>query len=309
MAYAPTITPYFDADPCPRTEVFFPEFAPGTATVTVYRSAAGREYLVRGAVRAATAGSLSRIDFECPFNIPVTYRAEMFDADGLSLGYTDPTTLTEVYDGLEPEEDLPPDVDLYPFSVYLGTGLVSTDTWLHNPLDPQGAVKVIARLGSAASISRPVVGGISRPLGRRVGVVLSQGRSGIRDMVWDITAYDLETADKVQALLGDYTTTTVPVVCLRVGGDESRIRVPKPLFLGVLDIAEEMQDVQYGGEWTVQRMTGDEVAPPVPGLFIPLLTNADLKAYYATNAAMKSDNATNSDLARRYDLAGISGGA
>jgi hypothetical protein len=307
MAYAPTITPYFDEDPCPRTEVFFEEFAPGTATVTVYRSAAGREYLVRGAVDAPTAGSLSRIDFECPFNIPVTYRAEMFDADGLSLGFTDTTTLGEVFDGLEPEEDLPPDVDLYPYSVYLGTGLVSTETWLHNPLNPQGAVKVIARLGSAASISRPMMGGISRPIGRRVGVVLSQGRTGVQGLVWDIHAYDLETADKVQALIGDYTNTMPPVVCLRVGGGESRIRVPKPLFLGVMDIAEEMQDVQYGGEWTVQRMVGDEVAPPVPGLFIPLLTNADLKAYYATNAAMAADNATNADLARRYDLAGFGG--
>lgn len=282
MAYAPVITPYTDENPCPRVEVFFEEFADGTETVTVTRTAAGRAYQVRGAVRAATAGSLTRIDFECPFNIPVTYRAEMFDADGLSLGFTDPTTLTS---------------------------LDSADTWLHNPLDPQGAVKVIARLGSAASLSRPVVGGISRPLGRRVGVVLSQGRTGLSGLVWDIHAYDLETADKVQAMLGDYNTTAVPVLCLRVGGGESRIRIPKPLFLGVLDIAEEMQDVQYGGEWTVQRMVGDEAAPPVPGLFIPLLTNADLNAYYATNADLNSDNASNAAVNRRYDLAGFSGGA
>jgi len=263
-------------------EVFFEEFHEDTATVTVYRTAAGREYQVRGAVNAATAGSLSRIDFEVPFNIPVTYRAEMFDADGLSLGFTDPTTL--------------PSLD-------------SADTWLHNPLDPQGAVKVIAKLGSAAVLSRPMMGSVSRPIGRRVGVVLTQGRTGLVDLTWDIHAYDLTTADKVQALLGDYTSTTVPVLCLRVGGDESRIRIPKPLFLGVLNIAEEMQDVQYGGEWTVQRITGDEAAPPVPGLFIPLLTNADLNAYYATNADLNSDNASNAAVNRRYDLAQFSGPA
>ena len=68
-----------------------------------------------------------------------------------------------------------------------------------------------------------------------------------------------------------------------------------------------MQARGRSGEWTVQRMVGDEVAPPVPGLFIPLLTNADLKAYYATNAAMKADNATNAALARRYDLSGLAG--
>jgi hypothetical protein len=307
MAYAPTITPYMDADPCPRTEVFFEEFAPGTATVTVYRSAAGREYLVRGAVDAPTAGSLSRIDFECPFNIPVIYRAEMFDADGLSLGFTDPTTLGEVFDGLEPEEDLPPDIDLYPFSVFLGTGLVSVDTWLHNPLDPQGAVKVTALNTTARKLSRPVSGGISRPIGRRVGVVLSQGRGGLQGFTYDVYAPDEDTADKVQALLGDYTTTAVPVVCLRVGGHESRMRIPKPMFLGVMDIVEEDLDIRATGEATVQHMVGDEVSPPVPGLFVPLLTNLDLKTYYATNAAMKADNATNADLARRYDLAGFGG--
>jgi hypothetical protein len=290
-------------------EVYFPELAPTTATVTVYRSAVGREFEVRGAVEAATAGALTRIDFECPFNIPVSYRAEMFDADGLSLGFTDPATLGDVYEGLVPEEDLPPEEDLYPFSEFVGTGLVSADSWLHNPLDPQGAVRVQAVDGSARFLNRPINGRISRPLGRRVGVMLSQGRNGLTDFTYDIHCDDLETADKVQAMLGTYTSTAVPTLCLRVGGDESRLRIPQPLFLGVLNIAEEMMDVQYGGEWTIQRMTGDEVSPPVPGLFVPFLTNADLKAFYATNAAMKAAYASNIDMARDYSLAGFAGGS
>lgn len=305
MPYAPTITPFLDSAPCPRVEVFFEEFAPGTETVTVYRTAANREFLVRGAVEAATAGALTRIDFECPFNVPVTYRAEMFDGDGLSLGFTDPTTLGEQYEA----DDAPEDDEftaLFPGGP-IGFGLLSASSWLHNPLDPQGAVRVQAVLGSAASLSRPVSGTISRPLGRRVGVMLSRGRAGLSGFTYDIHCDTLAQADKVQAMLGTYTNTTVPVLCLRMGGDESRLRVPQPLFMGVLDIAEEMQDVQYGGEWTIQRMTGDEVAPPTPGLFVPLLTNADLAYYYATNAAMKADNASNAALARRYDIAGIAG--
>jgi hypothetical protein len=309
MAYAPVLTPFTDDDPCPRVEVFFPEFAEGTSTVTVYRYAAGREYQVRGAVRAATAGALSRIDFECPFNVEVTYRAEMFDAGGLSLGFTDPTTLGDVIEGLAPEEDLPPEEDLAPFSEVVGVGLMSSDSWLHNPLDPRGAVRVIAKLGSAASLSRPMIGSVSRPIGRGVAVALTQGRTGLTNVVWDIHAYDLETADKVQAMLGGYDSTAVPVLCLRVGGAESRVRVPKPFFMAVMDIAEEMQDVQYGGEWTVQRMVGDEAAPPVPGLLIPLLTNADLNAYYATNADLNSDNAANIDVNRKYEIAGYAGGS
>lgn len=305
MPYAPTITPYLDSAPCPRVEVFFSSFAPGTETVTVYRTAAGREFLVRGAVEAATAGSLTRIDFECPFNVAVTYRAEMFDGDGLSLGFTDPTTLGEQYGA----DDAPEDDEftaLFPGGP-IGFGLLSASTWLHNPLDPQGAVRVSALNTSARSISRPTVGAISRPIGRRVGVVLSQGRTGVQGFTYDVYAPDEATADKVQALLGTYTNTTVPVICLRVGGDESRMRIPKPLFMGVMDIAEEDLDIRYGGTATAHRMTGDEVASPAPGLFIPLLTNADLKAYYATNAAMAADNASNASLARRYDLAGLAG--
>lgn len=308
MPYAPTLTTYRTADPCPRVEVFFDEFAPGTVTVDVYRSAANREYLVRGAVDAATAGALTRIDFECPFNIPVSYWAEMKDASGLSLGFTDSTTLGEVWEGLAPEDDLPPDEDLSPFAEMIGTGLVSADTWLHNPLDPQGAVKVVALPSSARELSRPMDAVISRPLGRRVGVVLSQGRRGVAGFQYDIHATETDTADKVQALLGDYTRSAVPVVCLRVGGDEVRMRIPKPLFLGVLNIVEEDVNVRWGGGDTYQRISGDEVAPPVPGLFIPLLTNADLKAFYATNGAMKAAYPTNIAMARDYSLAGYAGG-
>src|SRR3546814_8637717 len=214
MPYAPTLTPYTDAAPCPRVEVFFESLHPDTDTVTVYRSAESREYEVRGAVRAATAGALTRIDFECPFNIPVTYRAEMFDAAGLSLGFTDPGTMGDVLVGLEPGDDVLPGDDLVPFETMAGTGLISADTWLHNPLDPQGAVRVTAMDTPARSLSRPMDASISRPLGRRVGVVLSRGRLGLSGFTYDISAPDLATADKVQALLGDYTTDPVPGECL-----------------------------------------------------------------------------------------------
>jgi len=307
MAYAPTLTTYTDDAPTPRVEVYFDEFAPTTATVTVYRLAASREYQVRGAVRAATAGSLTRIDFECPFNILVSYRAEMFDADGISLGFTDATALPDVIDGPVPDDDLYPSDFFFPDEGLIGTGLLSAYSWLHNPLDPQGAVRVSAVNSSARTLSRPVDGAISRPLGRRVGVMLSRGRRGLSGFTYDIYAPDLVSADKVQAMLGDYTSSTVPVLCLRVGGFESNMRIPKPLFLGVLDIAEEDLDIRTGGESTIQRMTGDEVAPPVPGLFIPLLTNADLNAYYATNTALIADNLSNAAVNRRYDLAGFAG--
>lgn len=304
MPYPPTLTTYRDEDPCPRVEIFFEAVDPAATTLTVTRSAAGREFEVRGAVNAPTDGTFTRIDFECPFNLPVSYWAEMFDADGISLGFTDATTLGEVWEGLAPEDDLPPDEDLSPFAEMIGTGLVSADTWLHNPLDPHGAVKVTALASTATRISRPTPGQVSHPLGRRVGVVLAEPRRGVSGLTFDVYAPDEATADKVQAIAGTYATTTVPVVCIRLGTREGAMRVPKPLFLSVLDIAEEDIGIRYGGTDTAQRMVGDEVAPPVPGLFIPLLTADDINVSFATANDLNAAHARAVDVNRRYDLAG-----
>lgn len=276
MPHAPVITPYVDESPCPRVEVFFASFTAGTATVTVYRLAAGREYVVRGAVRAATGGTLTRIDFEVPFNVPVTYRAEMFDDDGVSLGFTDSTEVT----------------------------VVSVFTWLHNPLDPAGAVHVRALAGTAAEIDRPVPATFSRPLGRRVAVALAEPRLGVSGLAYSVFAPDMAAADKVQDLLGSYTRTAVPVICIRIGMEEEPMRIPRPMFLGTAGIIERDIGVNQGLGFTRHDMVGDESDPPVPGLFIPLLTAADLNAYYDTAADLNSGNLTGAAVNRRYDLAG-----
>lgn len=274
MAFEPTISVNYDG--APRAEVFFPSFAPGTATVSVFRESEGRTMQVRGGVRAVTAGTLSRIDHEIPAR-KMTYWAEMFDAAGLSLGITGSTSVTAWFE----------------------------DTWLHNPLDPQGSVRVMFRPQAARELSRPVAGQVVHPQGRRVGVVVGTERKGLMGVNLDVVTDTIEDADKVRALLGDYNTTTVPVLCFRIGALD-RIRLPSPLFVGVLDIVEADRNYASGwGEMIDHLIEGDEVDPPLPGLFIPTLRNADLKAYYATNAAMKADNPTNGDLLRRYDLAGM----
>lgn len=278
---APTLTPYLDADPCPRVEVFFPSFTAGTATVTVYRLAAGRTFDVRGAVRAATAGQLTRIDNEVPFNMPVTYRAEQFNAAGISLGFTDSTTVT----------------------------LTVADSWMHNPLDPQGAAKVDLGGGTGGVVSMPTPGVVSYPLGRRVGVVVSEPRRGVAGLPVDVRTRSDADADRIQAMVGGYGNNTVPLVCLRLGTQHQRMRVTQPLFLSVLDLTEVDVNHQWvgdGGE-LAHTFTGNEVAPPIPGLFIPLLRRKDVNAYYATRAAVKADNLTRGALNRRYDIAGFGG--
>jgi len=275
MPYAPTLTVSVDPNPMPRVEVLFTSFVALTAFVDVYRLAEGREYKVRSAVKAATAGALTRIDFEVPFGIPVTYRAEMFDAAGVSLGFTDTTSVLL-------------DVD---------------ETWVHNPLNPAGAVRVTMADSAADSLSRPVSGALFHPEGRRVGVVIGGAKQGLRGVNLDCyTLTDADT-DSFAALTGTYNSTTVPVLCFRIPAT-MKMRIPRPLFAAVLDPTEVAFDLRMGGSAVMWQSTGDEVSPPTPALVVPLLTNADINANFATNAALNAAHLNNLAINRRYDLAG-----
>lgn len=259
----------------PFVEVFIDDLIPEAATVTVYRLSGGREFKMRGAVRAATGGAFTRVDFEVPFNVLVTYRAELFDEAGLSLGFTDSASIT----------------------------LDVEDTWMHNPLNPTGSVRVTLLDTAVRKLSRPVPGETSYPKGRRVGVVLSEPRRGLTGAVFDVYAETLDEADAIQALIGTPSSSLVPTICIRTG-KRNRVRAAMPLFLGVFDIPEEDVSVRYGGEMTVQRIEGDEVDPPIPGLFVPLLTAADINISFMTAAVLNASALTAADINRRYDLAG-----
>jgi hypothetical protein len=274
MAHAPVITQLggIGNDP-PYVEVLFNSFAVGTQTVTVFRLADGREYKVRDAIAAATAGSLTRLDYELPPMIPVTYRAQMFDADGLPLGFTDTATVT----------------------------VNNTDTWVHNPLDPSTSIRVRFTDEAASVLRRPTPGETFWPEGRTVGVLISGQRQGLRGVNLSFTTETFADADKFQAMLGAYDSRTVPVLCFRT---PPPMRIPRPLFAAVDDAGELDVAVPYGFEELDWAIAADEVAPPTPALVVPLLTNADLNAFYATNAALNSDNLTGLAVNRRYDLAG-----
>lgn len=276
MAYAPVLSASLDAAPSPRVEVLFSSLHPSAATLTVFRAAGGRTYPIRGGVRVATAGAFTRIDMEVPFGVPVTYYAEMFDAAGLSLGVTDSASVTVWCD----------------------------DTWVHNPLSPAGAVRVQFRGNAARKIDRPTNAEVVFPLGRRVGVIVGNGRQGIRDVVLDVVTDTLEDADRMADLLGGYDRETTPVLCFRVGASD-RIRLPRPFFVGVEGSASE-EDLNYvlGGETITHPLQGSEVSPPSPGIFIPFLTNADINAFYASNAAINAAHSTNLSINRNYQIAG-----
>lgn len=262
----------------PKVEVQLSGLSASVARVTGYRLANGREQLVRGMIDVAVSGGGTWVDFAVPAQ-QATYKVELFDSSGSSLGFSE--------------------------SVDVELGF--TGCWMHNPLSPSGAVKVTLLDSAGASLSRPVPGAVVYPKGRRVGVMVANPRRGVSGGVFDVYCDDLGTADKIQAFLGDYTTTTVPVICIRPGVDYAGFRVASPLFLGVLDIAEEGVNVRYGGGATIQRISGDEVSEPAPGVFVPLLTRADLNAYYATRGALNAAYLTRLAANGDYELAGYAG--
>jgi hypothetical protein len=265
-------------DDPPKVEVLLTDLDAAVASVTAYRLSNGFELQVRGIIDAAVAGAGTWIDFEVPAQ-QATYRVEYFDDDGVSLGFSESVTVTLGFSGC----------------------------WMHNPLNPGGAVKVDLMDTAGAVLSRPVPGAVVYPRGRRVGIAVAQPRRGLAGVVFDVTCHDLDTADQIQAFLGTQGNAMVPVICIRLGVDYVGLRVHSPLFLGVFDIAEEGIDVGWGGTWTRQRMQGDEAAPPAPGLFIPLLRRMDLNAYYASREDLNNDNLTRLAVNRRYDLAGVAG--
>jgi hypothetical protein len=270
------LTAFVDAAPCPRVLIAYTSFEPGTAFVTVYRIAGGRTFRVRGAVMAAVAGGLSRFDYEAPFGLELFYRAEMFDASGVSLGFTAASSVR----------------------------LDVLETWVHNPLDPAGATTVAFRDNALRELTRPSEGQVYYPQGRRVGVVVSGQRRGLSGVVLDLIVDSVAQANKFQAIAGGgYDSMLPPVGCFRVGAAD-RVRVPKPLFASLLEVSEQDMNYVLGGTQITFAVTGDEVVPPAEALVIPLLTRGDVDAFYNSRAAVKADNLTRGDVSRRYELAG-----
>lgn len=261
----------------PKVEVLLTGLAPEVASVTVYRISGGFTERVRGVINATVSGAGSWVDFEVPAQLS-TYRAEYFDSAGDTLGFSEDAE----------------------------TNLGFSGCWMHNPLAPTGAVRVTLLETAGRSFSRPVPGEIMYPRGRRAGVIVTTPRRGLSGGVFDVFCPDFVSADKVQAFLGGPGVDLPPVVCIRAGLDHRGLRVRSPLFLGVLDIAEEGVDLRMRGEATIQRIQGDEVSPPAPGLFIPLLRRKDVNAFYASREDFNAAYLTRLDANRDYSLAGYS---
>jgi hypothetical protein len=257
----------------PFVEVFVESYPADTATLRIERVSQGRTWNVRGGF-GVTAG-VAVLDFEAPFCVPSTYRAECFDANGATLGYTDSSTVTVWEDR----------------------------SILHQPLNPQLWVNVVDRAETAETVVRLAPGETVRvegsPYGRRIG----GGRQAISSFHYTFETFHLFQADMVHRVFGTEDSPYPAVVCLRT---PPPARFPRTLFLDAERLDEIDQDVRIGGTWVVFEITGDEVEPPFVGLVEPLLTYDDIDAAYGSYDLADAAYPSYTDRDRDYGLAGSS---
>jgi len=259
----------------PRVEVFADpdDLHPDAVRVRMLRLSEDRTWLVRGGVDVAPG--IAALDWEVPFQVPVSYRLEMFAADNVSLGFTDPSTVTVDYTG----------------------------TVVHQPLSPDLWAPVRILAGSAAQLVRPVDGELVDTESGFVSHWVGSNRRGLRDVPVSLLTETLAAANQLQAMLGTYTTKQVGVLCIRTSDG---VRWPRTFFAQG-DLTEIERNVRFRGQMIQFDAAMNEAEPPYPGLVVPLLTYDDLDVAYASYHARDAAYATYTDQDRDYSLAGLAG--
>jgi hypothetical protein len=265
----PTLTVNLSGNP--YVEVSLADVLPGTSTVRFERVSDGRKWAVRGGI--GISSDVAVLDFEAPFCVPSTYRAECFDASGNSLGFTDSSTVTVWEDR----------------------------TIVHQPLNPQMWVNPVRLVGTVGSIRRPSEGTLVKVQGAAVSRVIGSGRAGVTASDWSFLTTRFTDADNLQQLLGTYEVQQLPVLCIRT---PPPMRVPRTFFAHVPDLAETQLDTHMGGQLLQFDFKATEVEPPFPGLTTPLLTYDDIDAAYGSYDLADQAYASYTDRDRDYSLAG-----
>ncbi|WP_413600854.1 hypothetical protein [Curtobacterium sp. Curtsp57] len=265
LVAVPTMTPV------PHVEITFTEIDAGATRATVYRLGGDRVMKVRGLIDVAASGGFGGIDTEPPFNVPITYRAEMFDAAGSSLGYTESSTTTVPFRG----------------------------TVIHQPIDPERAVQVHLALDAVPSLVRPFDGEIVRPIGRPVPVYVGTGRTGLTGVVLNALTLTADDDAAMASVFGGYEDMQLPVLCVR---SSLPTGLPGTLFVVVQQPERVPQDAQVGGTAVRWLLTGDEVAPPVENVVGALLAYSDIENSFTSYSAIENGYLTYLDLETDFDL-------
>jgi len=223
----------------------------GAAFISVY-SIADVQSAVRNANRAPVSGGFFVTDFQVPLGVPVTYRAEYFDAAGTSLGLSG---------------DAVTQVDSDPQFIVI-----------QDPLAPKRFVKVDAPPSFASDVGRRRAVSVYNAGGRTVALM---GELGLRsDVPINVSTRTIAQADMLEDVLAEapFLIRTMPNI----------VRLP-PLFYGVTAGAVQTPvDVDTGGSWIRWELSAQEVSPLLLDIIEAVVTYARFKAAFATYAAAKA---------------------
>lgn len=274
MAFEPSATVRLDFAPVPRVELVFTSLPVEAVSATVVRIVDGLTLRVRGAVDVFAAGGFAVVDTEAPFLVDVEYRAELFDVDGETLGFTDGTTVR-----------LELDVTVF-----------------HNPLDPSTGLVVDPLPSFAADLGSPFDGELVQPSGSTKPVFVSFGRTSLRGLSLDVATDTTVQAEAFARLFGSPSVPSLPIVCVRTN---PKWRLPQPLFALIRDPRERRFNVEFGGEIRYWSLSADEVRAPAEALSVGVLTYEDMENSYATYDDAEAAYATYLDAESDFTLAGV----
>ncbi|NQX36247.1 hypothetical protein [Herbiconiux sp. VKM Ac-2851] len=246
---------------------------PAAATLRIDQTSEGRTRPVRGAIGIEPGTPVPT--YEIPFNVPVSYRAELFATDGTTLGFTTPVEVT----------------------------LLCEETWVHQPLDPSRAATVDLDEQTAEQIERPTPGELrwaeNASLPRRIG----KRRRGIVEMPLVMETHTEEQATALSSTLGDGEGNALPsVLCIRTPGPEPRI--PRLLFAAIDVLTEVGVNVSRGGRLIRWTTSVTEALPAAPGLNASTLSYDDIDAAYVDYDAADDAYASYDSRDTDYSLAG-----
>lgn len=263
------------AHTAPRVELVAREFAANAVTATFYRSDGTRTWTVRGGVSRSVAGGVALIDWEAPFGVPVSYRAEQFDSAGLSVGFTDSASIIL-------------DID---------------EVWVQHVLEPQIAVLWSFSDDALASIERPTDGSFMQVEGAAVQKWVGSRRTGVTDVNLSGVTENLADAEIFDSMFGTYEQPRVPILVFRA---PPLLRLP-PTLIAQVQVVRAPLSIATVPDFDVWVLRGTEVEPPAIGLVEATLTWDDLAAAYSTWDEVAAAYSSWLDASRDYSLAGLAG--
>lgn len=278
-AAGPDLVAVADGISVPAIRVGVTEVLPGTVAINLYRISDGRPALVRGGIRKYAVGGAAVVDWEAPFGVQVTYRAEMFsDAEAtISLGFTDSST----------------------------TVLDVREAWFHQPLKPSIGFSPTMLWGTALERTRETPGDLVYPQGAEVATWVGGQRRGLSAVAFKLLT-DTDGADQMQAVFGQYGTQASAVLCIRT---PPAMRIPRTFYAAVSEVKETTLN-RPGVDAAIQfDFTATEARPPAPGLVAALLRRMDINAAYSSRAAASAAYLTRLERESDYSLAGVGGDA